>query len=303
MPKYTVEIDYSTMDTMLICERKAMYQYHDGYTRTSEIAGALDFGKCIHTFLEMYTHDNFEYAKSIALTEAKKTKLKEVEDGQRYSLSHLTQLMAEYDKAYATDNRYKTLKTELKLKYTLLDSEELKIIWVGNVDKVAIDTMFDEPVIFEHKTAYTTGEQFENKTWPNHQVLGYYMLAQKAGYDVKKIIFNVLKTTGYYKTKGGKISGDLLTNPTDCFIRYEVPVDDTFVNEFELLVVQVVKDLIAMTEGKRAVKFNPPNSCTMFNSKCLFHDVCKSYPNERKDILDFNYEKRPWAHFKITREE
>lgn len=304
--KYYIEIDYSTLDTLLSCERKAVKQYHEGYSRPDFESPAIDFGRAVHKFLELYdANGNTQRAVSEAMAIAQSSKLKEVEAGQRYALDHLELLLNRYQQMYgSSDKRYTPVATELNLKHVIHDNDDLQITYVGNIDAVVKDTMFDEHAIMEHKTAFSVGEYFEWRTWPNTQVLGYWWLANKAGYDVTKVIFNVLQSTGYYTAKRtGKVAGNLTDDKKfrECFIRYEVPIDPVFVPEFEALVLQVVQDLVGLMEGKRTPRYNPPNSCTLFNSKCLFQDVCRAYPQDRADILQFNYEQRPWRHFKIKK--
>lgn len=313
--KYLVEINFSSLDIIQTCPKKAYYALHRGLI-PKEGSMATTFGKGIHKALEiMYAYPR----EARTLPSNYKSKILMMCQGQtlddeqssfvyqatrgfidetaslaslpiedKRSLVNGGWLLGEYFESRWNDP-YEVLfidgkpQVESLLETDIYEDSKMKIRFFGTVDAIFENKSTGQLVVCDHKTtsAMYIG-QFLDRTKPNHQYTAYIHLAQQClGLNTENFMINVFQVKPKPKTSRGK-GPDFLH-----VITKRTPEDiEDMIQSTAYYVSQYIHWL---EDGYWP--FGTVNSCGNYG-KCTYLDVCASPNAIKESILDANFIKR-----------
>lgn len=307
-------LSYSVLNEYRKCPQSFAYRYLKGLvkpTLPSMTKGSpLTFGTLIHKFLELYHGGTPGHeALQTVLALGADSGLQSVDPGEQRSLLHLELLASTYLQKHPdpyADFRPITIEGKVALEYendflfaTLPNGAQ--VIWRQHFDGVVEATDLS---ILEHKTA--SGNLLEGlveRMLPNDQAVGYVYGARRGlNLDVKGVLFNGLCTyrslvnPSYKARPGAKNANQPL------FHRQFVPIEAWMLQEWEAETLRTIKRLVEDIEDNLFTK-NAPDSCTVFNSRCKFADLCKVDMKNRTSLIELMYDIEPWKGFSVTLDE
>lgn len=296
--KYFVKINYSSLDIINTCMRKARYLLHDGLRAKTE-SPALSFGTAIHKALEywyqipieerkMPTHAH-DIAQAIAYGQDAPDDpvfntvkefveaggpLREVPQGDKRSLANGAKILVEYCKRYKDDGLtvvYDSLGEPLierMVTFRIYDNFDLAIDYFGTIDVILENRQTGVVAVTDHKTTSQLGKEFYNRVKPNHQYTGYVMGAEQAlGIESRIFMVNGIQTA---KTKQEFARQFTNRNEEDF---------EELTNSVEFAVRNYIR---ALESGKWTQ--NAPQPCTMYGG-CQFIKACEVPENIRANVI------------------
>lgn len=300
--KYLCEINFSSLDLIQTCLRKAYYILDQGLIKDDE-AQALSFGTAMHKALEHWYELPIEqrelpakykeaaeligYGHSVPEAEtvgslgsikrfydSARISLASVDATDKRSISNGIKILTAYFKHYAND-RLEVYRDkdgpciERKVSVELFDSEELKITYFGTIDVILENKETGIIMVADHKTTAALGAEFYNRCKPNHQYCGYTWAAREAlGIPTDKFMINGLQVA---KTKQE-------------FARQVVSFSDDDFEEFKSAVRVRVRQYITAKENNEW-PLASPNACSMYGG-CAFISVCSAPKSIRQSIIN-----------------
>lgn len=311
--KYKITLSYSVLDEYRKCGLAFYHRYVLGLTRPPSddiVAGSpLLFGTYVHYFLEHYHGTPDALIESIladTLNAAAQTSLGKVDPGNLRSLLHLELLLSKYFKYYErtidfTPYYPQKKSFEVENDFPLWSGEiaghQVEITWRQHYDGIV---MFQgSPVILEHKTSSgDLRKELMERMLPNDQAVGYvYGATKHLGIPIKGVLFNGLAT---YRplVNPGYTPRDKTKDAQPLFLRHLVNIEPWMLEEWETRTIKAAKRLVedVLTNSYDA---DPPNSCTVFNSRCKFADICKVDPASREIVKDVGYLIEKWRGFEL----
>ena len=299
-----VRINFSSLDVINVCPRKAYYSLHERW-KSNDSAPPLVFGSAIHKALETwYLGDidkrtlpkNFndqaqravhgfevEDEESVAI-QAIKAFANEctdviTPDNDARSLENGAKILANYFKTYQNDN-LTILRdangpmVERMGSFTMYETESLTIEYFGTVDAIFRNEATGIITVADHKTTSTLGTQFYSRLKPNHQYTGYIEIAKRCfGLDTSLFMVNGIQVA---KTKHDLVRQITKRDEQD-FIELQSAVIDA-----------VDRYLTYMRRGNWPQ--TAPNPCTMYGN-CAYLKVCSTPLNVQQTILENNWTK------------
>jgi hypothetical protein len=277
----------------------------------------------MHLFLEKFYSLNADPNVPVEATIDEINKLVEsttlalVEPDKQRSALHLDMLMRQYIDHYGEDP-HKFFRPimhdgkegiELEVDFYLTPRIKWRQHFDGLVEIVqthktpsGIELSKGEIVILEHKTSSgDMRKSLKERMLPNDQAEGYVYGANRIlGLPVNKVLFNGLGTyrklvePGYrqnYANKYGKECQPL-------FYQHVVEITDEFLNRWENDSIRDANRLIEDIEDSNFSR-NAPDACTLWGRKCVYSSLCEASCADRKDLIEWDFEKESWKGWNI----
>lgn len=295
--KRTYRINFSSLDVIQTCKRKAYYALVRGF-RGVEESPPLTFGSAVHKALEVWycaPRDSRKHGSAVcddsqALMIAgaepiahgacvrcasvfafvdRGASLRHLENDKRSLENGVATLNAYFDH-YATDPfRIATDSSgplcERKFEFVLFDTPVRKVVFFGTIDAVLVNEETGNVVVCDHKTTSALGNDFYNRVRPNFQYVGYVMAAQRAlGLATDTFLSNGVQVA---KTKKE-------------FARQVTKVTDEDFVELRNAVEYAIEDY-ATCAVRGIWPMSTPNACCMYGA-CAYRQVCE-VPNALKE--------------------
>lgn len=206
-------------------------------------------------------------------------------------IEDLERIMKQYDWCYQDENiEYK--EVEKWIEYKLFSFKKEPVLLVGKVDAIVKINGVD--YIVEHKT-FSSNPMSLNDTWINMQTCLYaYILNKKYGYNIKGVLWDMIKTepyadpnilkSGQYGKQSSKVTllsfkenpgTDIINQVKDNHLnflqRFITPIVPTAVDSFFNETKNLAKELI-----KRGTSIIDIKRLTRDCSWCAYHDICQS---------------------------
>lgn len=287
-----VRINYSSLDLMQTCMRKAHYVLNESLVSEHE-SDALIFGTAVHKALETWyglpcseravksddkrMADFYEHRQMLeepqrgvaeALRQFTKAALPlQFLEGEKRGIANGLKILLAYFKHYENDG-LEILRdqggkpmTEVSFSFRMQESPFLVIEYFGTIDCILV-AQDGDILPFDHKTTSALGTEFFNRVKPNHQYTGYVMGARKAlGLDVNALCVNGIQVA---KTKH-----EFARQTT-------VRTEDDF-QELEQAVIVMVNSWL----NRINFPMTTPGPCAQYGG-CQFLDLC-SAPKELRE--------------------
>lgn len=300
--KLKVRINYSSVDMLNTCHRKAYY-YFNRRLRSQNESAPLVFGSAIHKalehwyslpyekrtipegkdskatleFLSVGAHDmglldgNLESIRQFVLAAQP---LKDLHSKDKRSISNGVKILKGYFQTYAND-RLEILNDsegkpyiECGFSFPLYEDNEVEIEYFGTIDAILRNSEFNTVFVADHKTTSVLGSQFYNRIHPNPQYTGYLLGAQKC--------FGI-------KTNTFMVNGIQVASTKTEFARQFTDRNEEDFKEFTATVVEAVKRWVQAMEKNIFVQ-NAPNPCGNYGS-CTYLDVCSVPSVIRENVI------------------
>jgi len=311
---YIVNINSSSLSLLQTCPKKSYYSLYRNLV-PREPSPALTFGTAIHKALEIYYSASREeralvpnFKENIMLMCHGQTledesssilyratrgfiesagPLASLADSDKRSLHNGGWLLGEYFEARQHDP-YEVLHhdgeplVECGFETTLVEKPGLTINLFGTVDAVMENKATGQIVVCDHKTSSVVGNDFYNRTKPNHQYTAYIHLAQQClGLTTDNFMINCFQVKAQPKTSRGK-GPDFLHLITK---RTQRDIED-----FTKTVEYYVRQYISWVE-QDFFPYGPVDACANYG-RCTYLDVC-SIPEEIKEnVIQANYKDK-----------
>lgn len=300
-----VRINYSSLDLIQTCPRKAYYLLERKLTTKSEPPATL-YGKAIHAALEVfYSHphrdrsmprDFLEHAELIpAHVEPPEEHflysavskfcevagpLRALPESDKRSLGTGIWTLYHYFKMYLSDPYVVYADeagpvTERRFSLPLVTTDSLEIELFGTIDVVLKHETTGVIIPTDHKTSSIVGADFFNRLKPNAQYTGYLLGAQQVlGLETDSFMVNCIQV----KPKPTTSRGQPPNFPRQ--ITKRSPAD---IEEFR---EQVLYSVMSFLEWRMADKWplGPTNSCANYGG-CQFLKVCGAPSVMRESII------------------
>jgi hypothetical protein len=310
-----VRINFSSMDIIQNCLRKAKYALHEKWKAQDEAAATV-FGSAFHKALEVYY--------SGALTERKLPKLETLElmsygnlvegektdlllraarafidaakvlsplpETDKHSIQNGVWILHCYFKSYL-DDPYVAHTDEsgspyIERTFSLVVYEDagLVIELFGTLDVILKHVITGEIIPADHKTAgflSFNGSSYFDREKPSHQYTGYLLGAREVfGIDSKNFLVNIIEKKAKPKTekaKGVSFPRQITERNADDF------------TEFTETLVYVVRQYLTALETD-VWPLGPVGACTAYGA-CTYRAVCSAPKSIRDTILNGKFIK------------
>lgn len=300
-----VRVNFSSLDVIQTCKRKAYYLLDQKLTSNSEAPATL-FGSAIHKGLEHW------YLRPI--TERRPAQAKcdgEIPGGRctcprcdaiRAFLLKADPLMAldMADKRHPAngikilDNYFRKFiedpfevlrddtgqpMVERTLEACLYERAGLRIILFGTIDAILLNVQHNIILITDHKTSSSLGTEFYKRIKPNHQYTSYVWLVQAVlGVKAQGFMVNGLQVA---KTKA------------ECARQVTYRDEMDFI-EMREAYIWAVEDYLRC---KRADVWpqSAPNPCSMYGG-CAYHSICETAHQLRPQVIKSLYSPKDQHH-------
>lgn len=312
--RLVVRINYSSLDIIQTCPRKAQYVLKRKL-RSSAEAPALVYGTALHKALEVFysysgkerefpanfeknaelipsgvfpTEKHFLYDAVIAFCE-KASALRALPESDKRSLSTGVWTLCHYFKTYLNDEYViysddKGPVTERSFTLPLVPNNPLPggvlIELFGQVDFILRHERTGAILPGDHKTTSILGTDFFNRLKPNHQYTGYVMGAQLLLGDpsIDSFLVNAIQVKPRPVTARGQ---------PPHFTRQVTKRSAEDIEEFHDVVANAVASYLDW-DAQGVWPLGPVGSCTTYGG-CNFLDVCGSPKSIRENILSSKY--------------
>lgn len=310
-----VRINYSSMDIIQNCLRKAKFSLFEGWKPKDE-AVATVFGSAFHKALEVFYRGKIEerilpkletmqmmafgnfadgeesdllLRSARAFVDAAQP-LKDVPESDKHSIMNGAWILHRYFETYL-DDPYEAYCDEqgpfVERSFSIViyrdDSFEVELF--GTIDVVLQNIKTGEFLPADHKTAGFLnfgGSSYFDREKPNHQYTGYLLGAKEVfGIETNKFMANIIEKKARPKTKGALG----VQFPRQITERNE----DDFADFKEALVATAEQYLRAIRT--RSWPMGPIGACTAYGS-CSFRQVCSVPHAQWKNILTAKFKQQ-----------
>ncbi len=310
-----VRINYSSLDLIQCCPRKAQYVLYEGRKAKTE-ATALTYGSAIHKGLEIfYSHpyrertmpdDFLAHAELIPAGVTPPTEhflyeavrkfcetgdsLRVLPNSDKHSLSGGVWVLYNYFKTYLDDPYVVYCDesgpvTERQFTLPIVTEGPVRVDLFGQIDVVLRNEHNGVILPADHKTTSRLGDDFFNRIKPNHQYTAYLLGAQKVlGLTTDAFMANALEV----KPKPGltKTGKQSMAGPPQ-FARQVTKRSPEDMSEFKDVLLEAVGNYLRWTSAGK-FPLGPVSSCSMYR-KCQFMEVCSSPSSIRGNILQSSF--------------
>ena len=304
---WLIKINPSSLTLLQTCPKKSYYSLYKNLVPLKR-SDAVLFGSAIHKALEIYysaprekrrvppnMKDNInlmchgqrlaDESSSIIYRATRgfiecAAPLADLPNTDKRSLSNGGWLLGEYfeDRVYVPLEvmfRDGEPLVEKLLETEIFNSPELTIKLFGTIDAILINRSTEQVVICDHKTSSVVGNDFYNRTKPNHQYTAYVHLAQQElGLSTENFMINCFQVKARPKTTRGK-GPDFLH-----LITKRTPRD---ISDFILTTIYYVRQYISWVE-EDFFPYGPVDACANYG-RCSFLDVCSVPETIKESIL------------------
>jgi hypothetical protein len=306
--KFYARINYSSLDVLQTCMRKADYSFNRKL-RTENKSAALIFGTAFHKAMEVWYASGQENRKHISDTciEYQHVIVGSICNGRPIPIghgqcsrcsavsafiqsAHDNQLSesnnpgprtidkgTEIINAFCTERLDEGLSVysdangpciERNFEVELFDSPELHVTYFGTIDLILKDAK-GRLYVTDHKTTRSFGVDFFNRIRPNFQYIGYVMGARTAlCLDVSDFLVNGAQVT---KTMA------------PAFVRQPITVSQSDIQELLDAVRHNLRNWV-VCNSEELYPMSCPNACTMWGG-CHYHDICSEPAELREDVI------------------
>ena len=286
----------SEIDCFQTCRKKYQYRYLEKYRSLKRVT-SMEIGKAVHLGLDAwYSGGGVQGAIYKALDYLRTTDLS-VDDAEL-----VAQMLQRYADKYPTEN-FSVVYIESKFLVPVLTPRNYRsrnFMFAGVIDGL-VRKSDGSYWLLEHKTASSIGDNYFLKLETDFQIRAYIWALRQLGYDVKGVIYNVLRTKlptiPQILKKGGLSQAknidttydvyldaiydngldpadyqeilDILREKGDTFFsRQEYPVDQYDVEEFQ-------EDLYRITRDMHTCRHFYRNGSACNNwSGCAYRKLC-----------------------------
>ncbi len=290
-----VRINYSSLELIQTCKRKARYVLRDELRSNQESPATL-FGSGIHKGLEVWYSmpqtrrkpscdgECASFAQlcancaAIAAFRSSVHSMETLDPTDKRSPNSGERILRSYFSKF-WDDPFEVMCDEAGLplvektfEFVMVDEPHVKIIYFGTVDAILRNTQTGVVLVVDHKTTSSLGSEFYNRIKPNHQYTGYIMGAQKVlGIQTELFLVNGLQVA---KTKA------------DCARQITTRTEE---DQKELVdaVRFAVSDYL-LCEAQDRWPMNAPNPCTNFGG-CQYRVICEAPEVIRGQIIQNLY--------------
>lgn len=298
--KWHAKINFSSLDVISSCMRKAHYQL--GRKLKSDVeAPATLFGKAIHKALEHWYTLAFSQ-RILSTADAKQAELlayghgateqydgalesirrfvlcaqqlRSLGDSDKRSIANGVHILKAYFSQYANDklavvsDKDGMPLIERDFEFRLCESNDCTVDYFGTIDAILQHQDTGEIMCVDHKTTHALGKEFIARAKPNHQFTGYIEGARRAfGIDTRLFMINGIQVA---KTK--------------CeFMRIVTERDESDYLELQIAVVNAV-GLYLFCLKMDAWPMSAPTACTMWGG-CQYLDACSIPIAMRENVI------------------
>ena len=310
-----IRINFSSMDTIQNCLRKAKHSLFDGWKPIDE-AVATVFGSAFHKALEVLYKGSIEERKLPTLeamqmmafgnfVEGEKSDLllrstrafveaaqplKDIPETDKHSIVNGCWILFRYFETYLTDPYVAYVDkdgpfVERTFSLVVHEDETIVVELFGTIDVVLRHVTTGELLPCDHKTVGFLnfgGSSFFDRERPNHQYCGYLLGAREVfGIETNKFMVNCVEKKAKPKTKGA-IGVQFPRQVTE---RNE----DDFADFREALVYTARQYLTATQTG--VWPMGPIGACTAYGS-CSYRGVCSVPRSMQKNLLSAKFKQQ-----------
>lgn len=310
--KTKVRINYSSMDVIQNCLRKAQLLLHEKWKPAEEGPATL-FGSGVHKGFEVFYSGNPAERKVFPLETYESMSCGHTVPGEdseltlkafRAFVNKVEPLSAlpETDKrsplngAWIMWNYFKTFENdpyvamvdekgplcERSFSLTLHEDDELIIEYFGTIDVVLQHHVTKEILVCDHKTTSFLGfggTSYFDRARPAHQYSGYLLGAREVfGLDTNTFMVSIVEVKARPKTTKGQ-------GPS--FPRQLTTRDEADFAEFKDAVVYSVKAYLAATKTG-LWPLGPINACESYGN-CTYRTVCATPKGIRENVLNARF--------------
>lgn len=310
---YILELDWSSSEPMLTCDRAAEYRLV--HSRSTPAKAPLTYGAALHNALEHYYHERHEFGPAIAqmptsiaaalqTAEAEFVKLPS-DVGEWRTYDRLVETFTAYVRHYADEdfavldyggapmiersfrcelgvidvNTFLPYPRKLLVVDPPLDTAphfrvgKLHIVWTGIIDLVI--SQAGQTRVVDHKTTSIAGDGFYDSFELSQQFIGYQWATEKLlGFQLDGALLNAI--IGRKPTEKGK--GKTLE-----FARRHYNYPRHRIDEWPLSIMAIIEDFVHhLTQGFFPVK---TQWCQGKYGQCPFFKVCTAPPEHRQALL------------------
>lgn len=303
--KAYVRINFSSLDTIQTCKRKAYYALHRGLRSNNESA-ATQFGSAIHKGLEAWYLRPIQERRpastkcdgeipggrcgcprcdSIKAFLTKAEPLMTLDMADKRHPSNGIKILDNYIRKFIDDpfEVYRDASgepyVEKTLEAVLFDSPTIRITLFGTIDVILRNVQHDILLVTDHKTTASLGSEFYKRIKPNHQYSAYVWLVREClGIPVENFMVNGLQVA---KTKAECARQVTHRNAADLAEMKQAFLAATF--DFLNCAHQDIWPQSA------------PNPCSMYGG-CTYHSICETDSNLREQVIRSLYTSKEITH-------
>ena len=305
--KRKVSINYSSMEIINSCMRKAHYELDRKLKGVTGESPALTFGSAIHNALEHWylfpknmrrkmAKVDIEQATLLAQgfgvdKEADSLELEAIRqfmlradnnlpmDNDKRSRENGVKILTKYFNHYIDDSY--TVATdddgplvERNLRMVIHEDSDLIVEYHGTIDVVFFDERMEEYVVVDHKTTSSLGNEFRQRQNPNHQYSGYMWLTrEKLGLDADTFLIN----------------GIQVAKTMQKFERIETKRTEHHFAELKLAILYAVSNYLDCLDHEFFPQ-NAPSPCVNWGG-CKYRDICEQTEELRENIISYKFEE------------
>lgn len=304
-----VEINYSSLELLQTCSRKAYYALEQDL-RAQEESSAMAFGSAIHKALEVWYQlpaeqklltsrelelaeqyavgsavplpDLSAFASVCAFVDSGRAQLSALPPTDKRSLQAGVRILNHYFKRYADDGFNVALDSsgaplvERECSAIIYESDSVVIKYFGTIDVILENKQTGVILVADHKTTAALGKEFYDRCKPNPQYTGYVWLAREAlGINTKLFMINGIQTA---KTK------------TE-FARQVTDRTEEDFAELKTSVVHRVQEWLSMcslSDDNKGYPMTAPNPCSMYGG-CAYRPICEVPDKLKQAVIAARY--------------
>lgn len=307
-PQTIVNINFSSLDVIQTCKRKAEYSLIRGLRSNAE-SEALIFGTAIHKALEAWyllprekrelsakdweiaqtfisgAQDTNDFEGALGALKAfalKAAPLRALGEENKRSVMNGLKILRAYFKHYLDDGlevvhdeRGPIIERDVEFMLAKRPDDSLIVNYFGTIDAILRDTVSGQVFVADHKTTHALGADFYNRINPNFQYTGYVLAARQClGIHTDTFMVNGIQVV---KTKQ-EFSRQFTRRTEEDFI------------ELSHAVTRAVDELITCEETG-FYPMNTPSPCAMYGG-CQYLPICSLPANMRDNTIKTQYHSR-----------
>ncbi|HUR97952.1 MAG TPA: PD-(D/E)XK nuclease family protein [Pyrinomonadaceae bacterium] len=303
--KLDIRINFSSLDLIQTCKRKAYLSLERGL-RANEESAPLSFGSAIHKALEVWycaprasrkessaecddsqalmlagaaplSHGNCVRCASVFSFIERGNALRNLPDGDKRSLSNGTAILNAYFDHYAHDP-FRIAEDEdgpiceRKFEFLLTEDDRRRITFFGTIDAVLVNEETNTLLVTDHKTTSQLGSDFYNRVRPNFQYVGYVLAAHRA----------LRLNTSAFMSNGVQVA-----KTKKEFARQVTRVTEEDFTELTHAVEYAVDDYLRCKE-RGVWPMSSPNPCCMYG-RCAYAAICEVPEALKENVISAMY--------------
>jgi hypothetical protein len=281
-------IDYSTISTFQLCERKGQYSYLENLT-LPRLPIKMGFGQAYHAALAAYySGAAFNDVLLAGIKVAKEYELPmSLEEDPGKSVEAIVASLRRYVQFWANEP-YVTLvdpqgKPMVEITHRMMICKDPPIVYAMKMDRVCQHKIRKSIHVMDHKTTGRIHDYMQTIR-PNKQFTGYLAgLVEMFGDLAESAIMNAIHAAPELKTKKRPLD--------EWFARAETTRNEADFEDWHRDVVEQTKRIIWTIEHNGHFPKHDPFACHVYDG-CIFRDLCSQHGDET--VKAALYIKRQW---------